>query len=50
MNMESNVKHISTASKSFWWNSEGQINGWQTLLEKTVQQFQNGVPIRHSPD
>jgi ArsR family transcriptional regulator, arsenate/arsenite/antimonite-responsive transcriptional repressor len=32
------------------WNREGQTNGWQTLLEKTALQFQNGVPIRHSPD
>ena len=50
MNMESNEKPIINRIKWSWWNREGQTNGWQTLLEKTALQFQNGVPIRHSLD
>lgn len=51
MNMESNEKPIINRIKVVLVeNREGQTNGWQTLLEKTAQQFQNGVPIRHSLD
>ena len=45
MNMESNEKPIINRIKVVLVeNREGQTNGWQTLLEKTAQQFQNGVP------